>query len=96
MSYTAELMDAAKRAQGITSDYRLAQVLGVTRATVSNWRVRRKFPNHTTTCELARLAGIEAGAALLGVGVERLGAPENRPRLVALREAFAADPARTE
>jgi len=73
VSFTTELMDAVKAAQAIGSDYRLAQVLGVTRATVSNWRTGRKFPTQTTVYELARLAGMDAGEALLGVMMDSRG-----------------------
>lgn len=77
MSFTTELMDAAKSAQGIASDYRLAQVLGVTRATVSTWRRGVNFPGYTATCDLARMAGQDAGAALLAVGMDRRGGPQD-------------------
>lgn len=84
-------MDAAKKAHGIPSDYRLAQVLGVTRATVSTWRNGRSFPGYSSTCVLSTMAGMELGAALLAVGVDRLQQPENAPRRARLKSLLMPD-----
>jgi transcriptional regulator with XRE-family HTH domain len=93
MSYTLGLMDAAKTAAGIASDYRLAQVLGVTRATVSTWRSGRHFPGYSMAYALADMAGVDRGAALVGIGVDRAGLPENRPALRRIGAALRADSA---
>ena len=92
MSFTTELMDAARKAQGIQSDYRLAQVLGVGRTAVSSWRVGRTFPMFSTTYKLAQMAGMDLGAAHLGVGLDRMNNPEGRAKLRAAWRGDLADP----
>lgn len=50
---TDELLDAAKHAAGIESDYALAQRLGVTRAVVSSYRQGRTIPDADVAFRLA-------------------------------------------
>ena len=71
MSFSADLLDAAKQAHGIRSDYALAQRLGVTRSAVSNYRRGVAFPDLTTTYALAKLAGSSPAEAVLGVNLDR-------------------------
>lgn len=42
------------------------------------------------------MAGMDAGAALLGVGVDRLRQPEKRPVLASIRSGLLADAAAFE
>lgn len=76
MSFTTDLLDLAKKAQAIESDYRLAQLLGLTRSTVSGLRRGVAFPSNSTAYKLAELAGMDAGRALLGCMVDRVSATE--------------------
>lgn len=71
MSFSAQLLDAAKAAQGIASDYALAARLGVTRAAVSNYRHGRKFPDLATTYALAEMAGTSPIESVMMVNLER-------------------------
>lgn len=70
MLTTALLLDAAKRAQGITSDYRLCRVLGVTDHTLYNYRHGRT-PADEQAARLAQMAGLHAGFVLCCLGAER-------------------------
>lgn len=92
MSFTTELLDAARKAQGAHSDYRLAQLLGVGRGTVSSWRVGRTFPVFSMTYKLAQLAGMAPGDALLAVGLDRVNNPEGRAKMRAAWRCDLADP----
>jgi transcriptional regulator with XRE-family HTH domain len=44
----------------------LAETLGVTPATVSNWRVGRSVPRGDKLLELAAVLGVDAGDLLFG------------------------------
>ena len=65
------LMDRAKAAAGIPSNYRLARVLDVTENTVSNWKHGRKLPDESTALRLAEMAGLDAGEVLASVRAAR-------------------------
>lgn len=70
MLTTAQLLDAAKRGQSITSDYRLCRVLGVTDHTLYNYRHGRT-PADEQAVRLAAMAGIHPGFVLCCLGAER-------------------------
>lgn len=57
MATTQNLLDRAKKHQGIQSDYRLAQLLNVAKTAVTNYRVGRSIPNDEIGARLAELAG---------------------------------------
>jgi transcriptional regulator with XRE-family HTH domain len=71
LSKTLELLDVAKERNGITSDYRLAKVLDVPQATISNYRCGRSRPDLPTTLRLAELAGTDPDQAWVAICVER-------------------------
>lgn len=73
MITTAELMAAAKRAQGIPSNYRLARVLDVPESTVQRWNTGRGRPDDAHAARLGELAGIDPGIAVASVRAEREG-----------------------
>ncbi|WP_295375602.1 helix-turn-helix domain-containing protein [uncultured Pseudacidovorax sp.] len=54
---TIELLDRAKEATGIESDYRLAQVIDVTKSAVSGWRHGKSHPDDEIAARLAEMAG---------------------------------------
>lgn len=59
------LMDEAKSRQGIKSDYKLAQVLGVTQNTVANYRHGRSRPDDLMLTKLGELAEVDPEAVEL-------------------------------
>lgn len=68
---TKSLIDAAKKAQGIGSDYRMAKVLKVTENTLGNWRAGRSKPADDLAVTMAQMAGIDPGAVLAELAAER-------------------------
>lgn len=68
---TDQYLDQAKQASGITSDYGLAKVLGVTRQAVSNWRQARTLPDPLICFRLAELLEINAAQVLADIELER-------------------------
>lgn len=71
MSYVHELLTAAKAAQGIPSNYRLARVLGVTDNTLNNWQAGRVAPGDAQAVRLAQMAGIDPAHVLARLAAER-------------------------
>ena len=71
MKSTIELLDLAKHAQGDISDYRIAQILGVSQPTVSAYRIGRAYPSNPIAARLAELAGLDPEAAICWVNIER-------------------------
>jgi transcriptional regulator with XRE-family HTH domain len=69
--FTTDLLDLAKARQGVTSDYRLAQLVGVAQPTMTSWRRRRTRPEPQALARLAELCGINAEIALLFLQVDR-------------------------
>lgn len=66
MSNVAVLLDKAKITLKASSDAELARHLGVTRASVSNWRTGRNLPDVVQCATLAGLTG-EPLARVLGI-----------------------------
>lgn len=75
---TTELLDAAKEAQGIPSDYAMAKRLAVSRSRMSEWRNGREFLSDEMAVTVAAMAGIDPAKALAWVHVERARTPETR------------------
>jgi hypothetical protein len=71
MIETRQLLDAAKRAQGITSDYRLARTMGVTDSTLHNYRAGKTHPDEAQSLQLAAMAGLDAGYVLVSMAAAR-------------------------
>lgn len=72
MHTTHALLDAAKAAQGITSDYKLAMLLNATSTSVvSNYRLGRSNPDDATCVKLASLAGLDVGYVLACAHAQR-------------------------
>ena len=66
MGDVALLLDKAKKTLNANSDAELARQLGVTRASVSNWRTGRNLPDVVQCATLAGLTG-EPLAKVLGI-----------------------------
>lgn len=78
MQTTKQLLDRAKKAQGIESDYKLAQTLGVVQTAVTNWRSGRSHPDDERAARLAELAGQSAEIVVAELHAERAKTPETR------------------
>ena len=66
MNDVAALLDKAKEMRSISSDAALSRELGVTTASVSNWRTGRNYPGTVQCATLAGLTG-EPLARVLGI-----------------------------
>lgn len=64
MSYSTDLIDAVKEAENC-SDYKVSQLLGVSRQLISHIRVERRHLTPELTTKAAKLAGIDPRIALL-------------------------------
>ncbi|MGQ3091568.1 MAG: helix-turn-helix domain-containing protein [Methylophilus sp.] len=59
-----DLVEEVKKNKNIESDYKLAQALGKTRGTVSNWKQGLSKPDGETVLKLMILGDVEARRAL--------------------------------
>lgn len=71
MLTTATLIDAAKKAQGLPSNGRLALVLGVPDKTVQRWNTGKNQPDDAHAIRLASLAGLDPAEVLAALAWER-------------------------
>lgn len=71
MNDVAVILDKAKKAVNAKSDADLARSLGVTRASVSNWRTGRNYPDTVQCATLAGLSGEPLAKVLGMVGAAR-------------------------
>jgi plasmid maintenance system antidote protein VapI len=78
MLSTTELLAQAKHLAGDVTDYRLAKLLGVPPATVSNYRVGRTKPANPIAMRLGELAGVDPAEAVAWVNIERAASDEDR------------------
>ena len=90
MTFSADLLDAAKASQGIASDYALAALLGVPRGTVSNYRRGTNFPENSIAWSLAELAKTDPISAVIGCNLDRAKSPEDQRIWRAVGEKLAA------
>lgn len=78
MQSTKQLLDKAKKAQGIESDYKLAQALGVVQTAVTNWRSGRSHPDDVRAAQLAEMAGQDPSSVIAELHAARAKTPEVR------------------
>ena len=78
MQTTKQLLDKAKKAQGIESDYKLAQTLEVVQTAVTNWRSGRSHPDDERASRLAVLAGQQPEVVIAELHAQRAKTPEVR------------------
>lgn len=71
MIETRALLDAAKSAQGIGSDYRLARTLGCTDTTIHNYRHGKTHPDEVQSLQLAAMAGLDPSYVLVSMAAQR-------------------------
>lgn len=78
MHTTDELLEAAKRHSGLTTDYKLGMVLGLSNSAVTNYRKGRSHPDDNVGRRLAELAGLDEGYVLACLHAERAKDDESR------------------
>jgi predicted transcriptional regulator len=71
MKTSLDYLDEMKAKQGLPSDYAAANVLGVSRAAVSAYRVGRNQFDNLTAAKVAELLGIDAMEVIAAVNYER-------------------------
>lgn len=64
MTTTIELIELAKKSTGITSDYGIAKLIGVTSQKISNWKAEKSEANAINTLKLIKAAGLTIDDAL--------------------------------
>lgn len=89
MLTTNGLLDAAKRSQGIPSEYRLCRVLGITDNALYNYRHGRT-PDDERARRLAEIAGLHVGFVLVCMAAERAKDDETRRHLLDVAQTIAA------
>lgn len=90
MLTTSTLMDAAKAAQSIPSDYRLARVLGASENTLYYWR-RGRSCDDEHAAKLAAMAGLNVGFVLVCIAAERAKDPITKAGYTAAAQALSPD-----
>lgn len=76
MQTTKQLIDRAKKAQGIESDYKLAHVLGITQSAITNWNSGRSHPDDAIAARLAVMAGQDPSMVIAELHAVRAKTPE--------------------
>jgi transcriptional regulator with XRE-family HTH domain len=71
MISTSELLTAAKAANGIPSNYRLARVLGTSDNTLHRWHSGRNTPDDANAVRLAELAGLDVDYVVASMRAQR-------------------------
>ena len=87
----ADWIDRLKASQGIESDYRVAQVLEVSKQTVSTYRAKPDATmDEQTSIRVAKLLGVNPAGLVLDQVAERTQSPELRSTLSALAGQLCA------
>lgn len=73
-----QLLDRAKKAQGIESDYRLAQLLEVSKNAITNYRHGKSRPDDEVALRLAALIDRDPASVIAELHAERAKTPEVR------------------
>lgn len=71
MITSRELLAAARAAQGIESNYRLARVLDVPEKNIQRWNTGRNTPDDPMAVRLAEMAGLDPAMVLAAMYVQR-------------------------
>ena len=81
-------MEAVKVRSGITSDYALAKVLGVTQSAVSSYRTGRSRIDDDVALTIAQILGVNPLVVIAQANAERAKTPEIRARWMGIIEGF--------
>lgn len=91
MSITEKWMDAARDAQGFTSDYQLAKALGVSTQRLSNYRgARRGGMDDALAVRVAELAKVPPARIIGELHAEKAKSPTLRAVWLGMAQAAAA------
>lgn len=71
MISSRELLAAARAAQGIPSNYRLARVLDVPERSVQRWNTGKNTPDDPVAVKLAEMAGLDPAMVLASMYAQR-------------------------
>lgn len=89
MNTTIALLLAVKTRSGITSDYALSKILGVTQATISNYQHQKTFLDEKTALRVAELLEISPSFVLAVVQSERAKCTKAREAWLKIAEHFS-------
>ncbi len=81
-----EWIERVKSINGITSDYGVAKVLGLSRQTVSGYRSRLSTLDEDASIRVAEAIGARPEAVILDQAAERVKSPEARAALLKAAE----------
>ena len=87
MRTTMEILDAIKRRHSITSDYKLAELIGVSKQAVSKYRHGVCSFDNLTAFKVAELLGESPLKILAIIGAERTKRPQDKKRWQELAKA---------
>ena len=91
MRTTIEFLNALKAKNGGASDYRISQLLGCTRASVSKYRTGRSFFDNQTAIKMAKLLDVDAGYIAACVHLERAKSDEEKELWSSIGALFPKD-----
>lgn len=78
MSVTIEFLEAIKAKKSITSDYKLAQMLGATKQTISGYRNGKSNLDDSMALRVANLLEIDPAQVIASAHFERAKRPEEK------------------
>lgn len=78
MRTTLDFLDAVKARHSVESDYKLAQLMGVTRSCISNYRNGKSSLDDVAALKVAELLELSPGIVLSAVHAERAKAPAEK------------------
>lgn len=88
-----ELLDAAKEAAELPSDYALAKAIGREQTLISSFRAGRRWPSRTDVPRIAALMGMEPAELFMAIECMRSGDPvlmESAQRMLQKLQSVAA------
>lgn len=88
LQYTNDFLDELKSLNGNASDYRLAKILEVKAATISNYRHGKSFFDDAVCERVADLLGIQPEYVLACIHAERAKSPSLRTAWTHIAAAF--------
>jgi predicted transcriptional regulator len=86
---TLEFLEAVKEKRGITSDYALAKVLGITQAGVSSYRTGKSGLSDDVALTVAEILQLHPMQVIASANAERAKTPEQKARWMGLMEKFS-------